>query len=437
MKLRLFGLEINTETKNQILDVLESRINQNRKTFIVTPYSEFFGHAARNYKFRDVINAADIALPDGIGVQWAAYYDSIPLKSKNYYLKIFEAFLLMILTGVQILFSGKRIKSIIPEKISGSSFFWDLVSLASQKNLKIFLLGGFENTPELVAKAVQKRFPNVQLAGFSNGGPEEISVDEINKAGTDILMVAYGPVTQEFWIKENLERLNVKIAIGLGGTFDYVAGKKPLAPLLLRNIGLEWLFRLFTQPERFKRIWNGVIGLILIAIRYKVFMSMPFRANIADAIINKENKVFLGKRNPNLKYDRNGEYTKELHWQFPQGGIDQGEEISVAAIREAREETGMRSLKFLGVAGTTHCYHWNHGCRYLWKDRQHKGQEQQLAFLRFEGNNSEIDLNLDEDKEFSEYQWVAIEDVPKLVHPFRQPLVKIFEQEIKNYINER
>lgn len=436
MKLRLFGLDINTETKNGILDILENRIKENKKTFIVTPYSEFFGHAARNYRFRDVINEADIALPDGIGVQWAAYYDSIPLKSKNYYLKIFEAFLLVVITGLQIFFSRKNIASVIPEKISGSGFFWDLVSSASQKNLKIFLLGGFGDTPELVAKAISKKFPNVVIAGISNKGPKEISIDEINMAGTDILMVAYGPVTQEFWIKENLEKLNIKMAIGLGGTFDYIAGKKAFAPLWLRNMGLEWLFRLITQPSRFKRIWNGVVGLILIAMRYKVFMSLPFRANIADAIINKEDKIFVGKRNQNLKYDRNAEYSKELHWQFPQGGIDPDEDVSVAAMREAREETGMRSLKFLGAAEATHCYYWNHGCRPLWKGRPNKGQEQTLAFLRFEGDDSEIDLNLDKDIEFSEYQWVAIEDVPKLVHPFRQPLVKIFEQDIKKYINE-
>jgi N-acetylglucosaminyldiphosphoundecaprenol N-acetyl-beta-D-mannosaminyltransferase len=98
----------------------------------------------------------------------------------------------------------------------------------------------------------------LQIVGTYSGSPspneEDAIVAQINEAQADILFVAYGAPEQDKWIARNLPRLGVKMAMGVGGAFDFVAGVVPRAPLWMQRVGLEWLFRLYLQPWRFKRM---------------------------------------------------------------------------------------------------------------------------------------------------------------------------------------
>jgi N-acetylglucosaminyldiphosphoundecaprenol N-acetyl-beta-D-mannosaminyltransferase len=94
-------------------------------------------------------------------------------------------------------------------------------------------------------------------------------IKEINDSNSDILLIAYSPPKQEQWLYENIQKLNVKMAMGLGGTFDYIAGKQVLPPNFMHQMGLEWLWRLITQPWRIKRIWNAVPVFIWKIYKYK------------------------------------------------------------------------------------------------------------------------------------------------------------------------
>lgn len=231
MKTDVLGVKINTESRVEILDQISQRLGNRGSTFIVTPYSETLVAAQNDSEFRNILNAADFALPDGAGVIWAS--------------------------------KGK-----IQKKIPGREFFLDLCGLAQSRGESIFLLGGYGNTPELVANVLYTKFPNINIAGTCNGGAG--IVEQINSKHADFLFVALGPIRQEKWIARNLPKLHVKLVMGVGGTFDYLAGKRPLPPQILASYGLEWLWRLITQPWRFRRISKGILSLIWYAIRARV-----------------------------------------------------------------------------------------------------------------------------------------------------------------------
>ena len=258
MKIDLLGVNINSDSKIEILQELRAKLNSRKSIFIVTPYSEMIVRAQNDPEFREILNSAAFALPDGVGILWSANY----LKRKNFLASLFA-----------IIFDPKKIRDPIPEKISGSDFIWDLARLAGEKNYSIFLLGGYDDTPKLAAKKLQEKFPNLKIAGFSSPAhDDEIGdreIGQINTARADFLFVALGPIRQEKWIAKNLPKLSVKLVMGVGGTLDYLASKRTLAPQIWRKGGLEWLWRLLTQPWRFWRISRGVLGLIYYTLQGK------------------------------------------------------------------------------------------------------------------------------------------------------------------------
>src|SRR3989344_3487810 len=256
MKIDVLGVKINTDTKNTIIFLIKKLLSEGKSIFIVTPYSEMIVRAQSDRGFRDVLNSATFALPDGIGVLWAAHFLTPSLKLREGRGELW--FWKLITTLLSIIFNPKSIRDPIPEKISGSDFVWDLAKLAADRGYSVFLLGGFDDTPDLAAEKLKIKFPALKIAGISSPpneeGVGEVVVEKINSAKPDFLFVALGPVRQEKWIHENLPKLNVKLAIGLGGTLDYLANKSMLAPQIWRTIGLEWLWRLLTQPWRLLRI---------------------------------------------------------------------------------------------------------------------------------------------------------------------------------------
>ncbi len=433
MNIELLGIKINTEPKSVIIEQLRQRMAEGKKTFIVTPYSEFFYRGFFDFDFKKILNKADFSLPDGIATQWLAYYLSIPLTAWSFYGKVFQAFWQMIYSGAQILLQPSKLRTIVKEKISGVEFFKDLCNIADKNGYSIFLLGGFGDTAEQVSLKIAARHPGIKIAGYSNANPNNQGlVEVINAAGTDILMVAFGPQKQERWINENLEKLNIKVAIGLGGTFDYIAGKRLSPPKWIRRSGLEWLFRLITQPHRFRRIINATFGLVRGTIRYKVFSTMPFRPNVVGVIINKQNKIFVAKRSSEI---HSAENTADEHWQFPQGGIDLNEDPDKAVLREMREEVGMKHLQILGKSDKSNSYLWNQTLRPLFFNRlKFKGQQQTIYYLKYEGDNYDIVLD---QHELVEYKWVEIGELHKVIHRYRQDLVKIINEEISTYINAK
>lgn len=440
-KIDIAGLKIDAISKQEFLNVLQSRMTVEQKTWATTPYSEFLHAALLDPKVLDVLNQADFAVPDGIGLFWAKRFLEIPLTAKSYWGKIFQALWQIKYSLAAIIFYPRWIKSALPEKISGADLIWDLAELAAKNNWSIYLLGGFNDTSAKAAKQLRnycEKTHNLQLTTYnSSKNPDDPTIiQDIKNANPDLLFVAFGPIKQEQWIAKNLPNLPVKLAAGLGGTFDYIAGKQPQPPGFLRQAGLEWLWRLFTQPRRYKRIYNALFGLANSLVKYKIFNDLPLRPNVVIVILNTENKILVCKRRPgDIKQYFTRHFLKQLntsnYWQLPQGGRDLKENLVEAARREAKEETGLENLQFTRISDKTNTYFWDSATRTFWGNRNYlySGQKQNFVYFKLFGNDSEIKL---ENKELVNYKWVSIKDLAKTVHPERLAIAKIVQEDLKN-----
>jgi N-acetylglucosaminyldiphosphoundecaprenol N-acetyl-beta-D-mannosaminyltransferase len=195
---------------------------------VVTVNPEFVMEARHNGAFRRVLAAADMATPDGFGLLLAARLRGGAFRGR--------------VTGVAL-----------TELIAAK---------AAVQGWSLFLLGAAPSVAERAARVLQDKHPGLRIAGCYAGSPrldEEASVRaRIIAAQPTVLLVAYGHPAQDLWIARNQPLLRVPVAIGVGGVFDYLAGETPRAPRWMRRIGLEWLYRLIRQPQRWRRILVAV-----------------------------------------------------------------------------------------------------------------------------------------------------------------------------------
>lgn len=222
-KINILGVGITNATMDKILKYIITGLEKaDKKYFIVTPNPEILTLANSDFSYKNILNKAEIALSDGVGVIMAS----------------------------KVL--GKSLKA----RVTGIDLLENLCQAVSEKPITVGFLGGRKEIAEKTAECLQKKYPGLKV-GFAG---REWS-DKLLKSPkllrlprkVDILFVAFGAPKQERWIYENLEKLPVKIAIGVGGAFDYISGQVSRAPVFIRKIGLEWLFRLFVQPWRIKR----------------------------------------------------------------------------------------------------------------------------------------------------------------------------------------
>ena len=239
-KIDILGVGVDYFSQKEALGlILNLARDQKSAHYVVTVNSEFVMLARNNKDFADILQKADLALPDG---WWLA-------KSK------------LILGG-----RGR-------ERIAGVDLLENLCKEADKKAITVGFLGGFGSVAHRVAKRQKSRFLNLKI-GYAGPGNPAIGYDPrlknaLDKAGRiDILFVAYGMGQQEFWIARNLKKLNVGVLIGVGGAFDYISRVKRRAPVLLQNTGLEWLWRLIYEPQRIWRMRVLPIFLLLVILKF-------------------------------------------------------------------------------------------------------------------------------------------------------------------------
>ena len=210
-------------TYGEALERAKELIEKEGKHYIVTPNPEIVVQAQKDPEFKKILNSADLSIPDGIGLVLLSKVGSEKLS----------------------------------ERVTGVDFLDGLAALAENFGFSIYLLGGKQGVAEEAAEELRKRYPKLKIAGTSVGNPDPKFDKETRKPLTDkkidILAVAYGSPKQEKWIARNLRYLNVKLAIGVGGAFDFISGNKRRAPVWMQKVGLEWVFRLLNEPRRVKR----------------------------------------------------------------------------------------------------------------------------------------------------------------------------------------
>lgn len=429
-KIDVAGLLISPVTKQFLLDQIRQRTQRREKTFVVTPYSEFLYASLLRPEVRSLLNSADFAVADGIGILWADLFLTQPLPGKYFYGKMIRAVGQIIWTGASILLKPQLLYRRIPEKIVGADLIWDLAQLAADHNFTMFLLGGRGRVAEQAGERLRAKFPNLKIVGTSNKNYDDPSIiDEVNAARPDFLLVAFNPLIQEQWLSDNLSKTTASFGIALGGTFDYLAGAKKAPPRFIRTAGLEWLWRLFTQPSRLVRIYRAFWGLITALLKFKVYGSMPYRQNAVAIVRNRDGKILLCRRAPNIeKVVLSKDFTD--YWQFPQGGLDRGEDLVAGAKRELNEETGILSAVAIQTAQYINRYTWNNGNRRLFTHRRYwyRGQEQGTVFFQFIGDDSEIKLD---DRELVEFCWLTPDEVLEKIAPERRPHAAAVLAELK------
>lgn len=269
-KISIAGLMVDTMSESEVLEAVRQRLRHNEKTFIVTPYSEFLYIALRDKEIMALLNSADISIPDGIALFLAREFLARPYSFRNRFLKMVQGWWQMFYLGWMLLLFPGKVYGPFAHKVVGADFMWSLAQVAEQENKSVYILGGYGKAPEIVAEKLLHRFPNLRIAGKSNKLKTDATIiSDIQKSHADILLLGFGPIIQEKWIKDNWAALPVSLAIGLGGTFDYISGDRSAPPAWIRRIGLEWLYRLFTQPKRVIRIKNATFGLVNALIKYK------------------------------------------------------------------------------------------------------------------------------------------------------------------------
>ena len=146
----------------------------------------------------------------------------------------------------------------VKNTVSGTDLMKELVRLSAEKGFTVGFLGGKDGVAKKCAECLLRKYPNLKISYVSSGGIVDKNGNPSQTTNyklppTDLLFVAFGHIKQEKWIASNLENIPVKLAMGVGGAFDYLSGSVPRAPEWIRRLGFEWLFRLIVQPWRIRR----------------------------------------------------------------------------------------------------------------------------------------------------------------------------------------
>lgn len=222
-RLNILGVMVDRVTMAEALARLENYIRERRPRLVVTANAEMVMLAQTDSDLCDILNAADLVLADGAGVVWAA---------------------------------GK-LGSGVPERVAGFDLTQELLVRAATAKYRIFWLGAAPGVAEAAAQIAAQRNPGFVTVGIHDGyfsQNDRTVIQAIRDARPDILLCALGVPKQEKWLRENLTELQVPVSIGIGGTFDVMAGKVRRAPVWMQKSGLEWSYRLIRQPSRLIRM---------------------------------------------------------------------------------------------------------------------------------------------------------------------------------------
>lgn len=252
-KTTVLGVELHAVTLEEAVDAVKHFLHSGKQHYVVTPNPEILLKACDNPDYRTILNRASLKIPDGAGLLWASSF-VVGRRSRpaRFLCGLWGFFAMLLLPS-----SARRV---FPERVTGVDLISRLADQSYVMGAKIFLLGAGPGVAEVVAQ----RWRYAQIVGTHAGSPrieeEREIVRKVAESGANMLFVAYGAPAQEEWIARNLKKMPaVKVAIGVGGAFDFITGTRSRAPRWMGQIGLEWLWRLAQEPRRIKRIWNATV----------------------------------------------------------------------------------------------------------------------------------------------------------------------------------
>ena len=222
MKTEILGVRFDDLTQQEAAQQGRQLLEEDKFHYVVTPNPEFLLAAEKDPEFRRVLNAADLVLPDGIGVVYSAKILGTPLK----------------------------------ERVPGIEFAEAMLSALNEMGGRLYLLGAKPGVAEEAGRRICARYPDLVLCGTHDGyfKDEQAILPEIAAAKPDLLFVCLGAPKQEKWMARWGQHTGAKLAIGLGGCLDVFAGNVERAPERWQKLGLEWAYRLKKEPKRIGRM---------------------------------------------------------------------------------------------------------------------------------------------------------------------------------------
>lgn len=401
--LNILGINISNISNVELENKINAYLDNDKFNFIVTPNPEFLLQARKDEEFFHILNKADLAIPDGIGLWFA---------------------------GIA---SAKLIN-----RITGADLVIKILDIAQHNNKKVVIFNWNKSLSkkESISKALQTKFPNLEFI------VEEIDREwsipryqQVDIFEPEIALVCLGAPWQEKFIHNHLlEMPFLKLAIGVGGSFDFLTNSIRRAPKIFRTLGFEWFWRIFQEPKgrklwRLKRIFQAVIVFPLTFLRWKYINPFLYRSNVACILYKVEkNKQKI------LLLQRAG---AKDHWQLPQGGTD-NQNLEKAGTRELSEELGTYKFKPIKTYKNLHKYKFGNKKTFDDKTlRRHlygyKGQQQSLFIAEFHGQDKDIKLNY---WDHSNWKWVDSEKLVEEVHEVRKKSAKIYLNKFNEVINK-
>jgi len=231
--IEILGSRVHMVQIPEVIEIISHWIEKEREKchFVVVTGMHGVMEGRRNKKFQDILNSADLFVPDGISLIWTARLRGFSLK----------------------------------KRVPGTDLMLEFFKISNEKGYKNYFYGDTAEILEQMSKKLLANFPNLKIVGFysppfrplTQKEDEEI-IEKINQAKPDILWVALGLPKQEKWIFEHKEKLKVPVAIGVGAAFKFLSGKIKRPPELIGNLGFEWLWRFFQEP---KRTWRRILDI--------------------------------------------------------------------------------------------------------------------------------------------------------------------------------
>ncbi len=273
--INILGVKVNTGMNfEQILCEIDKLLKDNKCHYICTTNAEFIIDSQKDIDFKNIINNSDISVPDGSGILFAEEYMKIMQEENKGVFYSTKAFIQGIKLGYDVITQKKK----LGERISGVELMDAMCAYAQKNNLSVFLLGGWpkdkwgrqintnEDLAQITATKLKDKYKYLKIIGatsqfspYENDDEKSLQyirkcMKEYNIDSLDLLFVAYGHPKQEKWIVRNMEKIPARVSMGVGGTFDYITHTQKRSPAIFINYNVEWLYKLFTQPWRFRRI---------------------------------------------------------------------------------------------------------------------------------------------------------------------------------------
>ena len=255
----ILGIRLDNLNLEEALNKIREFLHDGHQHYIVLPYADFLVQAQKDAGFKRILNESDLSLSDGVGPVLAS----------------------RIITASERLCGRacpqRQQAGLLGGRVMGVDLIWALFAKFGAEH-SIFLFGAKDGVAQEMARNIFQKAPEAKIVGMINGYvSDEKAIDEINDRKPEILLVALGMPKQEKWIYDNLKKMpSVKLAIGVGGAFDFISGRVRRAPNFIQQIGMEWLWRLLSQPNQWRKTWRSVV----------IFSIMIFRE-----LISKRKKI--------------------------------------------------------------------------------------------------------------------------------------------------